>query len=250
MRFLIFNFVVINPGKIRPHRMEPNSKQSQTLELWLEDVQSYIYKVTAGPAHETCAFPIQLLTVHLFQKNKKGFEELSINLLKKFQDNYRKGFQLEIWHPQIRQIKESFMHEILNREPNLCSIILATKDFPSPEPDRQSVKDFPVRDYRDLFMVGDSLVQTLQYELVPLCDRLSSIEHMDSFFEAKPEWSLNTRSGGNICTDLIVAGLNRRRDLHIRYEQLMQGIQQRIDNQQIHPDSKQLLILCYDAIRK
>ena len=63
-------------------------------------------------------------------------------------------------------------------------------------------------------MVGDWLAQTLQYELVPLCDQLSTIAHMDSFFEAKPEWSLNTHSGGNICTDLIVAKLNRKRDIH------------------------------------
>ena len=228
--------------------MEPNSKQSQTLELWLEDVQSYIYKVT-GPLMKHAHFQFNRSQFIYSRKNKKSFDELSIIFLNKFPVNYRVGFQLEIWHPQIRQIKESFMHEILNRESNLCSIILATKDFPCHEPDRQSVRDFSVRNYRDLFMVGDSLAQTLQYDLVPLCDRISTIEHMDSFFDTKPEWSLNTRSGGNICTDLIVAGLNHKRDLHIRYEQLMQGIQQRIDNQQIHPDSRQLLILCYEAIK-
>lgn len=229
--------------------MEPNSKQSQTLELWLEDVQSYIYKVT-GPLMKHAHFQFNRSQFIYTRKNKKSFDELSIIFLNKSPVNYRIGFQLEIWHPQIRQIKESFMHEILNRESYLCSIILATKDFPSHEPEGQSVRDFPVRDFRDLFMVGDGMAQTLQYELIPLCDRLSTIEHMDSFFEAKPEWSLNTRSGGNICTDLIVAGLNHKRDLHTRYDQLMLGIQERIDNRQIHPDSRQLLILCYEAIKK
>lgn len=229
--------------------MEPNSKQSQTLELWLEDVQSYVYKVT-GPLMKHARFQFSRSQFIYSRKNKKSFDELSIIFLNKFPVNYRVGFQLEIWHPQIKQIKESFMHEILNKESYLCSIILATKDFPSPEPDHPSLRDFPVRDYRDLFMVGDNLAQTLQYELVPLCDRLSTVEHMESFFEAKPEWSLNTNSGGNICTDLIVAGLCHKRDLHTRYEQLMQGIQQRIGDRQIHPDSRQLLILCYEAIKK
>ena len=40
---------------------------------------------------------------------------------------------------------------------------------------------------------------------------------MDNFFEANPDWSLNTHNGGNICTDLIVAKLNRKRDIHKRY---------------------------------
>src|SRR5664279_2632583 len=228
--------------------MEPNSKQSQTLELWLEDVQSYIYRVT-GPLMKHARFQFNRSQFIYSRKNKKSSDELSIIFLSQAPVNYRVGFQLEIWHPQIRQVKETYMYEILNKENYLCSIILATKDFPSNDPDRQVVRDFPVRDYKDLFMVGDSLAQTLQYELVPLCDQLSTIEHMDSFFAAKPEWSLNTRSGGNICTDLIVAGLNRKRDLHTRYEQLMQGIQQRIDFCQIHPDSRQLLMLCYEAIK-
>jgi hypothetical protein len=228
--------------------MEPNNKQSQTLDLWLEDVQSYIYKVTGQPM-KNARFHFDRSRFIYSRKNKKSYDELSIIFLSQFPINYRVGFQLEIWHPQIRQIKESFMHDILNRESNLCSVILATKDFPSHEPDQQAVRDFPVRDHKDLFLVGDRLAQTFQIDLIPLCDQLSTIEHMDHLFETKPEWSLNTRSGGNICTDLIVAGLNRKRDLHKRYEELMGGIQQRINFRQIHPDSRQLLILCYEAMR-
>ena len=163
--------------------------------------------------------------------------------------NYRLGFQLEIWHPQIREIKESFMSEIINKESNLCSIILYMKDFPSNDPQQEIVKDYSIYNHRDLFMVGDWLAQTLQYELVPLCDQLSTIAHMDRFFEAKPEWSLNTRSGGNICTDLIVAKLNRKRDMHTRYLQLMEGLQAKIANQQMTPESRQLLTLCYESLR-
>ena len=127
------------------------------------------------------------------RKNKKSQDELSIIFLSQFPINYRIGFQLEIWHPQIRQIKGSFMKEILNKESNLCSIILYMKDFPSNNPEQEIVKDYSVYNYRDLFMVGDWLAQTLQYDLVPLCDQMSTIPHMDSFFEAKPEWSLNTQ---------------------------------------------------------
>ena len=79
-------------------------------------------------------------------------------------------------------------------------------------------------------MAGDWLAQTLQYELIPLCDQLSTIAHMDDFFESKPEWSLNTHSGGNICTDLIVAKLNRKRDFEQRYEQLMRACSKEFSN--------------------
>ncbi len=48
--------------------------------------------------------------------------------------------------------------------------------------EQKLVKDYSIYNHRDLFMVGDWLAQTLQYELVPLCDQLSTIEHMDQFF--------------------------------------------------------------------
>jgi len=249
MRVLIFNLVA-DTGKpgCNFRGMEPNSKQSQTLELWLEDIQSYVYKITSPPMKHA-GFQFSRSQFSYNRKNKKSQDELSIIFLSQFPINYRIGFQLEIWHQQIRQIKESFMSKILNKESNLCSIILYMKDFPSNNPEQEIVKDYSIYNHRDLFMVSDWLAQTLQYELVPLCDQLSTISHMDSFFEAKPEWSLNTRSGGNICTDLIVASLNRRRNVHERYQQLMLGLQQRIDYRQMNPESRQLLTLCYEAIK-
>ena len=73
---------------------------------------------------------------------------------------------------------------------------------------------------------------------------------MDDFFGSRPEWSLNTCSGGNVCTDLIVARLHRKRDFEKRYVELMEGLQQRIQQQRISPESRELLSLCYDAIKK
>jgi hypothetical protein len=123
------------------------------------------------------------------------------------------------------------------------------KDFPSHDTQQEIVKDYTIYNHKDLFMVGDWLLQTLQYELVPICDQLGSIDQADHLFEAKPCWSLDTDSGGNICTDLIVAKLNRRRNIHDRYEQLMQGLRQKIENRQINPESRELLTLCYEKIR-
>jgi hypothetical protein len=229
--------------------MEPSSQQRPSLELWLQDVQSYIYKLTSGPMKHA-RFNFDRTRFSFSRKGKTSLDELSIIFLSQFPVNYRVGFQLEIWHPQIKQVKESFMVDILNKESNLCSIILYMKDFPSNDPEQEQLKDYSIFNHRDLFMAGDWLAQTLQYELVPLCDQLSSLPHMDRFFEAKPDWSLDTRSGGNICTDLIVAKLNRRRDVHDRYQQLIRGLQQRIENRQINPECKQLLSLCYESIKK
>ena len=97
-------------------------------------------------------------------------------------------------------------------------------------------------------MVGDWLAQTLQYELVPMCEKLNSVEAMEKLFQVNPDWSLNTHNGGNICTDLIVAKINRKRDFHRRYEELIYGIQQKIEKQLMSPESRELLTLCYESI--
>lgn len=228
--------------------MDSNSKQSPTLELWLRDIQTYIYKVS-GSLMKNARFEFSKSSYSYKRKNKTSQDELSIVFISHFPISYRVDFQLEIWHPVIRDVKESFMSEILNKESNLCSIILYKKDFPGIVPDPDGIKDHSIYNHRDLFMVGDWLAQTLQYELIPLCDQMSSLAHMDHFFGAHPDWSLNTRSGGNICTDLIVAKLNRKRDLHQRYQQLTEGLRQKIDIRQMDPESRQLLTLCYDALK-
>jgi len=228
--------------------MEPNSKQSPTLDLWLHDVQAYIYKMTAGHMKHA-RFQFDRNSFNFKRKNKKSQDEMCIIFLSQFPVNYRVGIQLEIWHPQIKQVKESFLGDILYKESNLCSIILYMKDFPSNDPEQAVVKDYFIYNHKDLFMVGDWLAQTIQYELIPLCDQLNSIAHLDSFFEARPDWSLNTHSGGNICTDLIVAKLNKKRNLHQRYQELLMGLQNKIENRQINPESRQLLSLCYDTIK-
>ena len=228
--------------------MDSTNQQLPSLELWLQDAQSYIYKMTSGPMRHG-NFRFNKSSFGYKRKNKKSEDELSIIFLSQFPVKYRIGFQLEIWHQQIRDMKESFMTEIMNKESNLCSIILYMKDFPSNDPEQEVVKDYSIYNHRDLFMAGDWLAQTLQYELIPLCDQLSTIQHMDGFFEAKPDWSMNTGSGGNICTDLIVAKLNRKRSIHMRYQQLMEGLKQRIENRQINPESRHLLSLCYEAIK-
>jgi hypothetical protein len=228
--------------------MESTNQQLPSLELWLQDVQSYIYKMTDGPMRHG-NFSFDKSRFGYKRKNKKSQDDLSIIFLSQFPVKYRIGFQLEIWHPQIRDVKKSFMNEIVHKESNLCSIILYMKDFPSNDPEQEVVKDYSIFNHRDLFMVGDWLAQTLQYELIPLCDQLNTIQHMDNFFEAKPDWSVNTGSGGNICTDLIVAKLNGKRNIHTRYQQLVESIQQRIENRQMNPESRQLLSLCYESIK-
>jgi hypothetical protein len=225
-----------------------SAKQQPLLEIWLQDIQSYIYRVTSGPMG-MASFQFNRTEFSYKRKNKKSQDELSIIFLSQFPVRYRIGFQLEIWHPEIKKVKEFFMRDIVTRESNLCSIILYMKDFPSDDTQQEIVKDYTVCNQQDLFIVGDWLARTMQYELVPLCEQMNSIEAMDKFFYTNPDWSLNTYNGGNICTDLIVAKLSRKRDIHIRYKQLIEGVQQKIENQQMNPDSRELLSLCYESIR-
>lgn len=229
--------------------MESAGKQSTPLEIWLHDVQSYIYKLTYPPMTHA-GFNFHRTNFSYKRKNKKSTNELYFIFLSKVPVNYRVSFILEIAHPPIRQIKHSFMEDILQKESNLCSVVLNLKDFSSRDPQTERVKDYSVYNYRDLFLTGDLLADILMYELVPLCDQMSSVGNMDTFFENNPEWSLNTHSGGNICTDLIVSKLNHRRDFEQRYRQLTEGIQQRIGQQVMSPESRQLLSVCYDALKK
>src|ERR1700712_69678 len=190
------------------------AKEQPSLELWLHEVQSYIYKLTSGPMKQA-RFQFSRSGFNFKRKNKKSQDELSVIFLSQFPVKYRVSFQLEIWHPEIRRIKESFMRDILTKDSNLCSIILYTKNFPSNDPNQEVVKDYTIYNHQDLFMVADWLAQTFQDELVPVCNALDSISRMDSFFEANPEGTLNTLSGGNLCTDLIVAKLQKKRDVHL-----------------------------------
>jgi hypothetical protein len=224
------------------------TKEQPSLELWLHEVQAYIYKLTSGPMKEA-HFQFSRSGFSYKRKNKKSQDELSVIFLSQFPVKYRVGFQLEIWHPEVRKVKESFMRNILTKESNLCSIILYTKNFPSNDPSQEIVKDYTIYNHQDLFMVADWMAQTFQDELVPVCNKLDSIAQMDSFFEANPEWTLNTHSGGNVCTDLIVAKLNRKKDIYLRYQQLMQDIQKKIESKQMNPDSRELLTLCYETIK-
>jgi hypothetical protein len=224
-----------------------SAKQQPLLELWLQDIQSYIYRVTSSPmgmAH----FQFNRTEFSYKRKNKKSQDVLSIVFLSQFPVKYRIGFQLEVWHPEVKKVKEFFMRDIVMKESNLCSILLYMKDFPSNDPEHEIVKDYTVYNQQDLFMVGDWLAQTLQYELVPMCEQMNSIEAMEKFFEINSDWSLNTHNGGNICTDLIVAKLSRKRDIHKTYGQLIEGIQHKIEKQLMNPDSRELLSLCYESI--
>ncbi len=228
--------------------MNSGNRQTPTLELWLQDVQSYLFKVLNAPMKQA-GFEFRKSSFSFQRKNKKNQDILSIIFLSQFPVSYRVGFQFEIWNPQIKEIKKSFMGEIIHKDSDLCSIILFTKDFTSKDPETRTAKDFLIYNYRDLFIAGDWLVQTLQDELIPIYDTLDSIENMDHFFESNPEWSLNSHSGGNICTDLIVGKLIGKRDIHTRFQQLMQGLQQKIENRLISPESRQLLTLCYETIK-
>ncbi|HEY8733053.1 MAG TPA: hypothetical protein VIL90_00720 [Puia sp.] len=224
-----------------------SAKQLPSLDLWLHDVQSYIYRST-NEFMKQAGFQFNRSGFCYKRKNKESLDELSFIFLNHFPVKCRISFQLEIWHPKIRYVKEYFMNEILIKESNLCSIIMFMKDFPSHDPQQEIVNDYSICDHKDLFMVAGWLTQTLQDEILPFYDQLNSISCMDDFFTANPDWSLNTHSGGNICTDLIVSKLNRRRDFSLRYQQLMHGLQQKIENRPIKSDCRELLSLCYESM--
>lgn len=228
--------------------MNTGFQESPSLEIWLQDVQSYLFRILQEPMRQA-GFDARKSSFTFHRKNKKNLDLLSIIFVSQFPLSYRVSYQLEIWNPQIKEIKKSFMGDILHKDSDLCSIILFTKDFAPGDPDEARVKDFLIRNGRELFNTGGALVQTLQEELIPLCDAMDSIDSMDRYFLSNPNWALDSRSGGNVCTDLITCKLNRKRDIHFRYQELMRGLNEKIESRLMNTDSRELLTLCYEAIK-
>ena len=137
--------------------MDSTRQQSPSLELWLLEVQSYIAKVTGGTMKHA-GFDFSRSRFCYKRKNKKSQDELSIIFLSQFPVKYRIGFQLEIWHPEIKKVKEFFMRNIVTKESNLCSIILYMKDFPSNDPQQEVLKDYTVCNHHHELAL-DSLAQ-------------------------------------------------------------------------------------------
>ena len=68
-----------------------SAKQQPLLELWLQDIQSYIYRVTSGPMGKA-RFQFSRTEFSYKRKNKKSQDELSIIFLSQFPVKYRIGF--------------------------------------------------------------------------------------------------------------------------------------------------------------
>ena len=226
-----------------------SKEETPSLEIWLPDIQSYLSRTVRHTLqHTRLHFNRSNFT---FRRNeRKHSAELGFVFISQFPVNYRISFFLQLWHPKILRIKQYYLKTIMQKESSLCSISMQMKDFTRAESGDQAAKDITIYSQKELFFACEEIDRLLIEKGLPLLDQFSSISGMDEYFTAHPDWSVNTHSGGNICTDLITAHMIRHRDVRTVYHHLKEQIRQKIQQGKMTSESIELLELCYQTLQK
>jgi hypothetical protein len=218
------------------------------LELGLPEIQSYLAKVINSVLRKA-DFNFNRNDFSFHKKFRKSSAEVGFVFVSQFPVNYKISFSLLLWHPKITKIKQRFMKEILQRHSNLSSVSLYMNDFSRLAGADKETAHPTIYNHKDLFIAAEEMSQLILGEVIPLCEKTGSVSELDEFYAGRPDWSVNTLGGSNVCTDLIAARLNGRRDHHFVYESLKEQIRQKIKLKEMSPESLELLSLCYDSIR-
>ena len=224
-------------------------QETPPLEIWLPDIQSYLSRTVRHTLQNThLHFNRSNFT---FRRNeRKHSAEIGFVFVSQFPVNYRISFFLQVWHPKILRIKQEYMKSILQKDTGICSLSVQMKDFTRAESGDHAAKDITIYSQKELFFACEEIDRLLTGSVLPLLDKVSSISAMDEYFTIHPNWSVNTHSGGNTCTDLITAYLIRHRDFRQVYHQLKEQIRRKIEERKMTSESIELLDLCYGSLQK
>ena len=215
------------------------------LELMIQEVQSYLYKIIHAPM-EDAGFKFSRYNFSFARKHEKNFQEFGFIFINQSPVNHRINFILQIINKHVKEIKSSFFHRLERKDFMPSSIIILLQDF-GEDGSCSSLKDFVVTSYKDLFIAAESISKILQYEAVPLCDLLSTLNDLDSFYTGRGGWSVDNFNLDNIISELIIARLNAKRDLHELYHQIMEDIE--TSKKRPDHDAVKIIELCYDYLR-
>jgi hypothetical protein len=126
-------------------------------------------------------------------------------------------------------IKDAFPQKSTIAEFKLRALVFFMSDLISISKKKDTgaltVPDFVLVTNHDLFNAADSIIKLLQDDAFPLCEQLSTIDGIDSFFEKNESWAVNSLNPNNITTEMIAARLAKRRN----YEQVFSAIAEDIN---------------------
>src|SRR5215467_786855 len=158
--------------------MENNTQQ---LELWIQDIQSYLYRIIRG-SMDSAGFKFDKYNYSFHRKHGKKVQEFGFIFVNQFPRSYRISFLLQIRNNVIRDLKSSFFDGLERKNFRLSSIVMFMSDFTREDSSDSILKEYILLNNKDLFTAADRIDELLQKNALPLCDRLSSIEDMDNFF--------------------------------------------------------------------
>jgi hypothetical protein len=219
-----------------------------SLELWIQDIQSYLYKVIRLPM-ESAGFKFDRYNYSFARKHGKHTQEFGFLFINQFPVNYRINFVLQIQNKQVKEVKSSFFQSLGRDDFKLNGLISFLRDFGEDTPD-EKMKDYIIYSNKDLFIAAEAISMMLQYEAIPLCDQISNLDDLDSFYAAHPGWSVTNFSIDNVISELITARLNRKRDFRELYLRIADQIKNKESNRRIDDDAGKIVQLCYDYIIK
>jgi hypothetical protein len=86
-------------------------------------------------------------------------------------------------------------------------------------------RDYQVVTLDDLMNTANAVCKTFKEEVLPLLETLTTIDGIDDFFNEKGvNWAVESNFMNNVCTDLISAKLNGKRNYHKVFEEIIQAI--------------------------
>jgi hypothetical protein len=218
------------------------------LELWIQDIQSYLYKVIAGPMEEA-GFKFDKYNYSFIRKHGKTTQEFGFLFVNQFPVNYRINFMLQIRHKKVKEVKSAFFQSLKRDDFKLSSLLTIFRDFGEHGKDSR-MKDYIIFGNRELFDAGESISKILQYEAIPLCDQLSNLNDLDNFYTIRNGWSVTNFSIDNIISELIIAKLNGKRNFQQLYEQIIDRIERKDSDRRIDTDASVIVERCYQFIVK
>ena len=196
-------------------------------ELRMPGIKEYLHDVL-GKLFETYGFKFKKSDFTFKRKHGKSSEQFMFLFYNYHPLNYSFTFLFTVFNEEIENIKLSLPPQKHHSSFNKYSAFLSASDFTnhiSIDSLYETGYDYTVTFLDDLVTVGKALNKTFVEEGLPLADRLTTIEGIDKFFAEKTSrWSVNTGSVNNVCTELIAAKLNGKRDYQKVYEQLCNDI--------------------------
>ncbi|MBS1600538.1 MAG: hypothetical protein JST75_20090 [Bacteroidetes bacterium] len=218
------------------------------LELWIQDIQSYLYKIVNVPLGKA-GFKFDKYNYSFERKYKKNTQDFGFLFVNQFPVNYRVNFMLQIRNKKVKEAKTAFFHSLNRDDFKLNSLAILLRDFGEPvsEPGK---KDFIIFGNKELFDAAESISKILQYEAIPLCDQLSDLNDLDTFYDTRNGWSVTNYNIDNIISELIIARLNRKRNFQKVYEQIADKLQKKDSIRKIDTDASLIAERCYQFILK